>query len=67
MPLQLLKDKGTSLNGSEEMVLLVDKLGERLAFERSGTRLYETLLSKFDSYGPFEGGPERAELEENSR
>lgn len=26
----------------------MDKLGERLAFERSGTRLYEALLSKFN-------------------
>ncbi|AUX25239.1 hypothetical protein SOCEGT47_057830 [Sorangium cellulosum] len=43
--------------------LLVDKLGERLAFERSGTRLYEAILAKFDAEGGFEGGPTRAELE----
>jgi rubrerythrin len=49
---------------SDDLALLTDKLGERLAFERAGARLYEALLSKLDSYGPFEGGPERADLEE---
>jgi rubrerythrin len=43
--------------------LLLDKLGERLAFERSGTRLYEALLAKLDASGTFEGGPSREELE----
>lgn len=42
----------------------VDKLGERLAFERTGVRLYEALISKYDVFGGFEGGPERSELEE---
>lgn len=45
-------------------VLFMDKLGERLAFERSGTRLYEAVLSKLDAYGSFDGGPDRAELED---
>lgn len=40
----------------------VDKLGERLAFERTGTRLYDALVSKLDAFGSFEGGPDRAEL-----
>lgn len=43
--------------------VLLDKLGERLAFERSGTRLYEALLSKYDSFGGWKGGPRRSELE----
>jgi rubrerythrin len=42
--------------------LLMDKLGERLAFERVGSRLYEALLAKYDVDGSFEGGPSRAEL-----
>jgi rubrerythrin len=29
--------------------LLLDKLGERLAFERTGTRLYDALITKFDA------------------
>ena len=47
----------------ERPTLFVDKLGERLAFERSGTRLYEALLSKYDAFGSFTGGPSRDDLE----
>ncbi|WP_437276128.1 ferritin-like domain-containing protein [Sorangium sp. So ce375] len=43
--------------------LLIDKLGERLQFERSGTRLYEAVITKHDAEGTFEGGPTRADLE----
>ena len=43
--------------------LLIDKLGERLQFERSGTRLYEAMIAKYDAEGSFEGGPTRADLE----
>ena len=42
---------------------LVDKLGERLAFERAGTRLYDALISKHDAFGTFKGGPSRKDLE----
>jgi rubrerythrin len=42
--------------------LLLVKLGERLAFERTGTRLYEALLSKHEAYGAFEGGPTREDI-----
>jgi rubrerythrin len=44
--------------------LFIDKLGERLAFERSGVRLYETLISKYDAYGSFSGGPIREDLQQ---
>jgi rubrerythrin len=44
--------------------LLVNKLGERLAFERAGTRLYQALLSKFEAYGGFAGGPTREDIEQ---
>jgi rubrerythrin len=43
--------------------VFVDKLAARLAFERSGVRLYEALLSKFDALGGFDSGPQRADLE----
>lgn len=43
--------------------LLLDLLGERLAFERSGTRLYEALLTKFEASHAHENGPTLAELE----
>ncbi len=42
----------------------VDKLGERLAFERTGVRLYDALLTKFDVLGSWEGGPSRSDLAE---
>jgi hypothetical protein len=47
----------------EKPMLLMDKLGERLAFERTGTRLYEALVSKYDAFGSFSGGPSREDLE----
>ncbi|APR80463.1 Hypothetical protein A7982_05810 [Minicystis rosea] len=40
----------------------IDKLGERLAFERTGTRLYEALLTKLDASSSWEGGPSWSEL-----
>jgi rubrerythrin len=47
----------------EKPTLLMDKLGERLAFERTGTRLYEALVSKHGAFGSFAGGPSRDNLE----
>lgn len=43
--------------------LFLDKMGERLAFERSGTRFYEGLVSKHHAYGSFSGGPSIADIE----
>src|SRR3954468_16735745 len=40
-----------SLPQAGPMALLMDKLGERLAFERSGTRLYDALLGKCKAAG----------------
>lgn len=36
---------------------LLDKLGERLAFERTGARLYEVILGKLEQEPAFPGGP----------
>ena len=47
----------------QDPVLLLDKLGERIAFERAGTRLYDALLSKHDAGRTFRGAPSRAELQ----
>jgi rubrerythrin len=47
----------------ESPILFMDKLGERLAFERTGTRLYAALVSKYDAFGSFAGGPSREDLE----
>ncbi|HWN71173.1 MAG TPA: ferritin-like domain-containing protein, partial [Haliangium sp.] len=48
---------------SADMIVFMDKLGARLAFERSGVRLYEGLLAKYRALGSFDGGPTRADLE----
>jgi bacterioferritin (cytochrome b1) len=49
------------LFGGQPMRML-DKLGERLAFERTGVRLYEALISKHEAFGGFDGGPSRSQL-----
>jgi rubrerythrin len=46
----------------EKATVFLDLLGERLAFERTGTRLYQALLSKLDAADPHPGGPTRDEL-----
>lgn len=38
-----------SLPADNRMAVLLDKLGERLAFERQGTRLYEAFVQKVES------------------
>jgi bacterioferritin (cytochrome b1) len=58
----MLKSAGQMAKGRDPVVF-VDKLGERLAFERTGVRLYEAILSKFDALGSYDGGPSRPELE----
>jgi hypothetical protein len=47
----------------EAPALFIDKIGERLGFERMGVRLYEAALTKLDAVGGFAGGPARDELE----
>ena len=53
---------GETLGEAPPPTLLLDKLGERLVFERAGARLYEALISKHDAYGSFSGGPEARDL-----
>lgn len=48
--------------GNQPSVFL-DALGERIAFERTGVRLYEALLCRFDAAHPHAGSPSRADLE----
>ncbi len=52
-----------AVKGHKATVFL-DKLGERIAFERTGSRLYDALLAKLDAADVHEGGPTRAELEQ---
>lgn len=52
-----------SLAGKNTVVLL-DALGARLQFERTGTRLYQALLAKARAFGQEKGGPSEADLTE---
>lgn len=51
------------LQGHQPTVF-IDKLGQRLAYERTGVRLYDALLAKFDAANVHEGGPTRTQIEE---
>jgi len=44
------------------LAVLLDKLSERLAFERTGTRLYDALINKCEVVGESSPGPTLAEL-----
>ena len=46
----------------ESANVLIDKMAARLAFERTGTRLYDAALVKLEAGRPHEGGPTRADL-----
>jgi rubrerythrin len=62
-----LKQVGKALIGKVKGAspsVFIDKVGARLAFERTGVRLYEALLSKYDAFGSFDGGPHRSRLHE---
>lgn len=54
-------EDGETLGPLEGMTILLDKLGERLAFERQGTRLYETVIRKCELLEA-EDGPSLEEL-----
>ena len=56
----------TAVKGKHAMVFL-DLIGERLAFERTGTRLYGAVLVKLAAGSPRDGGPDREDLEEDPR
>lgn len=51
------------LKGHKPNVFL-DKLGERAAFERAGTRLWEAVLVKLEAGNVHQGGPTREEVEQ---
>lgn len=46
-----------------DMALFLDKLGERLAFERMGVRLYQALCDKLANGDGFPGGPSPEDLD----
>jgi bacterioferritin (cytochrome b1) len=46
------------------MAVFMDKLSERLAYERTGTRLYDAFINKCETIGEVSGGPSLAEVQE---
>jgi len=42
--------------------VFIDKLGQRLAYERTGVRLYEALLAKYEAAHVHAGGPSREDI-----
>jgi ferritin-like protein len=65
-PKGIAKTAMKALTGQHASVLL-DKMGARLAFERTGTRLYESIIAKLESAEPIQGGPTLARLEQIRR
>jgi rubrerythrin len=59
----VVKTAATVLKGQRANVFL-DKLGERLAFERTGVRLYDGLIAKLEAEGSWHGGPTLPDLVE---
>lgn len=57
----LIKTMLEKLEGHRPTVFL-DKLGERLAFERTGVRLYDAVIVKLEAADPHPGGPSKADL-----
>jgi len=55
LPPKGVRESGKSQIGAQHPLVFVDKLGERLAFERTGTRLYQAFLGKIMA----EGAPQR--------
>lgn len=57
------EDDETKAASEQAMAVLLDKLSERLAFERQGTRLYEAFIQKVESLPIEDGeGPDLDEL-----
>lgn len=58
-PIELSDVLGSRLGEGINAIALIDKIGERLAFERSGVRLYQGVIGKLVTRGSFEGGPNK--------
>ncbi len=62
-PSKLPEMEGNRLGEGISVPALIDRVGERLAFERSGVRLYQGLIGKLATRGGFDGGPNQEQLE----
>ena len=57
MPAMPVSEEADADEDQTAMAVLLDKLSERLAFERMGVRLYEALLNKTEALGESTPGP----------
>jgi bacterioferritin (cytochrome b1) len=62
MPAMPVSEEAEASEEEAGMAVLLDKLSERLAFERMGTRLYEALLNKCETLGESSPGPTLEEI-----
>ena len=67
MPMMPASEEGEAEEDEVGMAVFLDKLSERLAFERTGTRLYEALLNKCSALGEQTPGPTLEDIEEIGR
>ena len=67
MPMMPASEEGEADEEEAGMAVFLDKLGERLAFERQGVRLYEALLNKCQTLGESAPGPTLEEIEHIGR
>jgi bacterioferritin (cytochrome b1) len=63
MPMMPASEEGEADEDEAGMAVLLDKLSERLAFERTGVRLYEALLNKCQTLGESAPGPTLEDIE----
>ena len=63
MPMMPASEEGEADEDQAGMAVFLDKLSERLAFERTGTRLYEALLNKCETLGESSPGPTLEDIE----
>lgn len=67
LPMMPAAEEGEAEEEEAGMAVFLDKLSERLAFERQGTRLYEALLNKCDALGEQSPGPTLEDIEHIGR
>lgn len=67
MPMLPASEEAEADEDEAGMATLLDKMSERLAFERMGTRLYEALLNKCQTLGESSPGPMISDIEEIGR
>src|SRR5215217_3956934 len=67
MPMMPASEEDEADEDEVGIAVLLDKLSERLAFERTGTRLYEALLNKCEMLGEQTPGPTLEEIEHIGR